>query len=370
MNELVRDAKLAENKKKLISNTYLRNAWYVAAWSEELTEGALIGRTILQEPIVVFRKANGDVAAIQDRCSHRFAPLSMGKVIGGDRIQCPYHGLEFDGSGACVLNPHGNKHIPPRAHVRGFPAIEKHKAIWVWMGDQPADPAKVPDFSLMDNVPELHTTKCDRITIKANYELIIDNLLDLSHTSFLHEGVLGNADTVESDITVDIEGTDVIVGRISHNATPPGMNKLMWPQAPERCDKHTSIRWMAPSTLRLMTGICPVGARPETGTGYHAVHILTPETDRTTHYFFTAVRYNVQTTDESLNRDIQRKIAEMRRFAFQEQDAPVIEAQQAMIDNAQNAVEPLNLAIDVGPVRYKQLLHKLIGQEQAQQAAN
>jgi vanillate O-demethylase monooxygenase subunit len=360
-----RDAELVESKKKLASNTYLHNAWYVAAWSEDLADGKLIGRIILKEPVVLYRKANGDVAAIQDRCSHRFAPLSMGKIVHGDRIQCPYHGLEFDGSGACVHNPHGNKHIPSRAHVRGYPAVEKHKAIWIWMGDKPADPSKVPDFSMMDDVPELHATKRDRITIKANYELIIDNLLDLSHTSYLHEGILGNADTVESEITVDLDGNDVIVGRMARDAAAPGMNRLMWPQAPERVDKYTSIRWMAPSTLRLVTGICATGAGTETGTGYHAVHLLTPETDRTTHYFFTAVRYNVQTTDDELNREIQDKIAKMRRFAFEEQDAPVIEAQQVAIDGAQTAVDPLNLAIDVGPVRYKQVLQKLIRAEQA-----
>ena len=92
--------------------------------------------------------------------------------------------------------------------------------------------------------------------------------------------------------------------------------------------------------------------------------MLTPETDSTTHYFFTAVRYNVKTTDEALNRDIQNKIAEMRRFAFQEQDAPVIEAQQRTIDASQTEIEPLTLAIDVGPVRYKQMLKKLIAAEQ------
>ncbi len=356
---------VVESKKKLVSGAYLRNAWYVAAWADDLPDGGVLGRTILKEPIVLYRQGNGEVAALHDRCPHRFAPLSMGKVLGGDRIQCPYHGLEFNASGACVLNPHGDKRIPNRARVRSYPVTEKHKAIWVWMGDRPADPAKVPDFSLMDNVPELHTTKRDRITIKANYELIIDNLLDLSHTSFLHEGVLGNADTVESDITVEQEGDDIVVGRRSHNSIPPGMNKLMWPQAPERCDKYTSIRWMAPSTLRLMTGICTPGAKPETGTGYHAVHLLTPESDRTTHYFFTAVRYNVKTTDEALNRDIQDKIGKMRRFAFEEQDASVIEAQQHTIDGSQTSVDPVILAIDVGPVRYKQVLQKLIRSEQA-----
>ena len=169
----------------------------MAAWSDDIGDGELVPRTIMDEPIVLYRKADGNVAAIEDRCAHRFAPLIMGKIVGGDRIQCPYHGLEFDGSGACVRNPHGTKNIPPRARVKSYPVIEKHKAVWIWMGDAPADEGKVPDFGVLDNVPELHTTKRDSIVIKANYQLIIDNLLDLSHTSYLHEGILGNADTVE-----------------------------------------------------------------------------------------------------------------------------------------------------------------------------
>src|SRR5580692_10485352 len=208
----------AKPHQEMISGAYLRNAWYVAAWSDGVGDGQLVPRTIMDEPIVLYRKADGAVAAIGDRCAHRFAPLSMGKIVGGDRIQCPYHGLEYDGSGACVRNPHGTKNIPPRARVKSYPVIEKHKAIWVWMGDQPADAGTIPDFSVLDNVPELHTTKRDSIVIKANYQLIIDNLLDLSHTSYLHEGILGNADTVESDITAEMDGDDVVVGRYATNS--------------------------------------------------------------------------------------------------------------------------------------------------------
>jgi vanillate O-demethylase monooxygenase subunit len=101
----------------------------------------------------------------------------------------------------------------------------------------------------------------------------------------------------------------------------------------------------------------------ESGTGYHAIHLLTPETDRTTHYFFTAVRFNVKTADDALNRQIQEKISTMRRFAFEEQDAPVIEAQQDVIDAATTPIDPVILAIDLGPVRYKRILQKMIAAE-------
>jgi phenylpropionate dioxygenase-like ring-hydroxylating dioxygenase large terminal subunit len=364
MTELAQSERPAARvAQELIDGSFVRNAWYVAAWSDGIGDGQAIARTIMGEPIVLYRKANGDVAAIEDRCAHRFAPLSMGKVVHGDRIQCPYHGLEFDGTGACVFNPHGAKNIPSRARVKSYPVVEKHKAIWIWMGGAPADPAKVPDFGVLDNVPELHTTKRDSITIRANYQLIIDNLLDLSHTSYLHEGILGNADTVESDISVEQDGDDVVVGRHATNSAPPGMFAQFWPNHPPRVDKFTTMRWMAPSTLRLVTGICKMGAQPDTGTGYHAIHMLTPENERSTLYHFTAVRFGVVTTDEKLNRDLQKKVAEMRRFAFEEQDAPVIEAQQRMIENADRPLDPLILAIDVGPVRYKRILDKMLDAE-------
>jgi vanillate O-demethylase monooxygenase subunit len=233
------------------------------------------------------------------------------------------------------------------------------------MGAAPADPAKVPDFAVLDNVPALYTTKRDHITIRANYQLVIDNLLDLSHTSYLHEGILGNADTVESEIAVEQDGEDIVVSRHATNSTPPGMFSQFWPNHPPRVDKFTKMRWMAPCALRLVTGICKMGARPDTGTGYHAIHMLTPENERSTLYHFTAVRYGVMTTDDALNRELQDKIAKMRRFAFEEQDAPVIEAQQRLIETADRPLDPVTLAIDVGPVRYKRILDKMIEAERA-----
>src|ERR1700736_5971695 len=134
MHAPANNAELRESKKQMVSGAYLHNAWYVAAWSDDLADGQLLARTILKEPVVLYRKADGHVAALQDRCPHRFAPLSMGKIVHGDCLQCPYHGLEFDASGACTLNPHGTKNIPPRARVRSYPVTEKHKAIWIWMG--------------------------------------------------------------------------------------------------------------------------------------------------------------------------------------------------------------------------------------------
>lgn len=347
----------------MIDGRFVRNTWYMAAWAENVAEGQVIGTKIIGEGVAIYRKADGTLAAVENRCPHRHAPLSLGRVVHGDKIQCIYHGLEYDESGACTLNPHPPGNLPSRAKIKSYTAVEKHKAIWVWMGEKTPDLSKIPDFSVLDNVPELHTTKRDKMMIKANYELVVDNLLDLSHTCYLHEGILGNADTVESEITMEREGDDVIAGRHATNCVPPGMWAMLWPDHPERVDKFSRIRWMAPSTLRLFVGICEMGKPFESGSGYHAIHMLTPETDRTTHYFFTAVRFGVKTTDDALNREIQAKIAKMRRFAFEEQDAPVIEAQQLVIDDSDIPLDPINLSIDVGPVHYKRVLQKMIAAE-------
>ena len=111
---------------------FLRNYWYVAALDEEVRDRPL-GRTILGEPVVLFRTADGALHAFEDRCPHRQLPLSMGKIVG-DALQCHYHGLRFDGSGKCVRVP-GQDHIPQNARVRTYPVVERYRWIWIWMGD-------------------------------------------------------------------------------------------------------------------------------------------------------------------------------------------------------------------------------------------
>ena len=115
---------------------FLRNSWYVAMPSSELGEGKLAHRTIMNEPIAFYRKEDGGIAAITDRCPHRHVPLSMGTLLAGDRVQCIYHGLEFGANGKCALNPHGSGKISEGLHVRSYPVVEKHTYLWIWMGDK------------------------------------------------------------------------------------------------------------------------------------------------------------------------------------------------------------------------------------------
>ena len=135
---------------------YLYDAWYVAAWDHELSEGAL-ARTLLEQPVVLFRTASGRAVALEDRCCHRLAPLSLGKVIG-EEIQCGYHGLKFDSTGACTEVPSQTR-VPPDARVRSYPVVERHCWIWIWMGDpDAADDTLIPDMYWHDSPCLLYTS--------------------------------------------------------------------------------------------------------------------------------------------------------------------------------------------------------------------
>ena len=165
---------------------FLRNQWYTAATSAEIGATPL-ARTICNEPLVIFRGLDGDVAALTDRCPHRKAPLSSGEVVGND-IQCGYHGIRFAADGACTHVP-GNAPIGRNFRARCFPAREIHGLIFVWLGEPSlADPALIPDFS--ENVKPGWTGVHGTLYVKGNYQLLIDNILDLTHVVFVHKTTL------------------------------------------------------------------------------------------------------------------------------------------------------------------------------------
>lgn len=341
---------------------YLRNAWYVAMWGESLG-GGLATRRILDEPIVFFRAADGEPVALFDRCPHRLAPLHRGKRVGEDRIQCGYHGLEFDRSGACVRNPHGDGKVPP-ASVRAYPAVEKHSIVWIWMGEPArADTSLIPDFPMLDPGAGYALTARDCIRMEANYELITDNLLDLSHVSFLHDGILGNEDTIPAEIKVRSRGRRVVVSRGMNNVRAPGMFDLLFRRDGGRVDMWTDMRWDAPGCMLNDAGVTAPGAPRSAGTGIFGTHFLTPETDSTTLYHFCAARQNPLPFPPHIADEIRGKLTELRRMAFAEQDEPMIRAQQQARDAGGPALKPVLLAIDAGPVRYKQVLDRLIAEE-------
>ena len=167
---------------------FVRNCWYMAGWSRDFGHDELKAVTMLNERIVIYRKNDGGLVALQDRCCHRFAPLSLGRIENGD-LRCMYHGLKFAPTGRCVEIP-GQSKIPPQACVRAYPIADKYSGAWVWMGKPAlADESLIPDFVGIDD-PRWAMLP-GRMDYNANYMLINDNLLDLSHIPFLHRYSLG-----------------------------------------------------------------------------------------------------------------------------------------------------------------------------------
>src|SRR5690349_2642414 len=195
---------------------FLRNAWYVAAWSDEITRTPM-QRTILGEDVLLYRREDGTAVALADRCAHRGYPLSAGRLIG-DNIQCGYHGFEYDGSGVCVKVP-AQQRIPNRARVRHYPLTEAHRWVWIWMGDEDAaHTVPIPDTHWMTD------PRWDRVThtrlFACNADLLHDNLLDLTHESFLHESSIGDDAVYENGVTVEVDGNTVSVDRFMPSCHP------------------------------------------------------------------------------------------------------------------------------------------------------
>jgi vanillate O-demethylase monooxygenase subunit len=334
-----------------------KNAWYVAFWADDLNDGALHARRILNEPIVFFRSSAGDVVALEDTCPHRFAPLSLGKVTDGDRIACAYHGLQFDKTGACVYNPHADKKIPNNANVRSYQVVEKYSLIWIWMGTSAGNPETIPEYECLDTARPEHISTKNYMTIAADYRLIVDNLLDLSHVPFLHAGVLTG--TVEDEIEVSQDGDNVLISRWSYDVPVPSLTNMMFRNDGKNVDSWLLMHWRPPCYMLLDTGIREPGTPKESGTGYYGLHLLTPETETSTHYHFSAVRFTVPPRPLAEDLEIREKISVGRKYAFEAQDAPVIEAQQQRMLEIGDR-RPALLAVDAGAVRVQRVIARLV----------
>jgi phenylpropionate dioxygenase-like ring-hydroxylating dioxygenase large terminal subunit len=337
----------------------LKNIWYIAAWAEEIELGKLFQRTLVNKSVLFFRSEGGAVHAIGNRCPHRFAPLHIGQQIG-DAVECRYHGLQFGGNGLCVHNPHGP--IPKAANVPAYPTVERYGAVWIWLGDpEKADPAALPDFPLLN--AEVYAVGHGYLLAKANYELESDNIMDLSHIEFLHP--LFATDAVRRGKTESSQEGNVVWSKrfITDDHLPPFLEDIFGLEPGTRADRWLDCRWQAPALIELYSGATKAGRSREEGREAPGVHFFTPETESTTHYFYSMC------CPRSLGReadDIARLQTEAVRAPFVEEDLPVVEAQQLMIGDAEFfSLNPVLLPGDVGAGRARRVLQKLIAEEEA-----
>lgn len=332
---------------------YLRNSWYVAAWGDEVDNG-LLARTILSEPVVMFRDEAGRAVALEDRCPHRFVPLSMGRRTEAG-LMCGYHGLVFGPAGGCVANPHGP--ITKALRVRSYPVAERYQQIWLWMGDPAkADASLIPDFSFLDDAALRPLWGYMRT--KAHYELMSDNIMDLGHIEFLHPDTLGSEAIRNAKTASRQEGNTVYSDRTVHEETLSSFMDYTFETGGRPVTRSLNVRWDPPASMLLTIRVDPAG--PEHGVREtYGSHIMTPETDDTCHYFWSTVR---NFGPDSVELDARKRNA--LEQAFLTEDKPMIEAQAAAIGSADLlGLGPALLRPDAAAVQARRVLSRLIDEE-------
>lgn len=332
---------------------YLRHRWYMAGWATELAATGRLARTIADVPMLFVRAENGDVAALRDECPHRFAPLSMGKVSGGI-VECGYHGISFDLQGKCVANPHGP--CVSALQVERFAAKLAHQAIWVWLGDpDQADLASIPRLDFIERALPTAATHGHE-PIAADCLLCTDNILDLSHADYLHPASLGGGATTRAQSRVIPEGETVRIEWLAEgDVAPPALaGALEHPEEP--VDVRISVDWQPPGVMVLHFGAAPAGRPESEGVGTVNVHVMTPEKQGRTHYFYWNSR-NFRQEDAEFNEFVRG----MLLHAFANEDKRMLEAQQARIGNAPfESRRPVLLRTDAGSTHVRRLMGKLI----------
>ncbi|MSQ70591.1 MAG: aromatic ring-hydroxylating dioxygenase subunit alpha [Betaproteobacteria bacterium] len=298
----------------------LRNFWYVAAATREVNRSPL-ARTICETPIVMYRTGSGDPVALRDLCSHRRAPLSKGRVVG-DIIECPYHGLQFDRSGACVHIPSQDR-IPAKAHISAFPVVERWGVVWIWMGRaELADAAAIPHKPWRAD-PAWNSENVHYFHVKANHLLMTDNLLDLLHVSFIHLNTIGfDAGAVKQDPLVTETSETVVRNTRVVKDIDPAPALRSWGDFSGKVDRISISDWTPPC----YTAIQFINRNATSAIEFRLDHLITPETARSHHYWLLVSR-NFRIDDAELTRRI---FADNNRVAAEDMD--IVEAQQRMID--------------------------------------
>lgn len=346
---------------------FVRNCWYVAAWSSEVTDTGMMALSIANEPVLLYRTSGGEVVVLEDRCCHRQAPLSRGRREGDD-IRCMYHGLKFDASGRCIEIP-GQESIPERARVRRFPAMDLHSWVWVWMGDPAlADPALVPAAVGLEDPS--WSLRSGRIDYQANHMLIHDNLCDFSHIAYVHEKTFGGGDDriAKTRPKISTLPRGIRVERWSLNAPTRNYAGNVTEQ-----DRWLRYDYLVPGVLLMRTESHMPGSAERFGNGepvgepLHATftsQAVTGMTDHTSRYFYS---WGPRACEAEANPKMPDLMFDLAVRAFEE-DKLMIEAQQRNLD-LRPEPDPLMIGHDRGPSLMRAVMQKLASLETSGAAA-
>jgi len=333
---------------------FLMNQWYAAALGTELSQQP-IARTICGLPVVMFRTQSGKAAALEDRCPHRYAPLSAGQCVG-ESIACAYHGIEFDATGACTRIPH-QPNIPPKMRARSYPFIERWGWAWIWLGD-PArcSPESIPAYEWF-GAPGWRNFQ-RHYYVRANWELCADNLLDLSHTPFIHRKTVGVPEMATIPVNTWVEGNRVFQQRIMTQVTPSPF-VAEWGGFKGKIDRRATVIWEPAANMNAEL-VYEDSARSIT---LRLTNPLTPESEKTTHVWFAWSRnFGSDSDDDAMAIRFQEQ-----SFAVMAEDVSFMEIQQEGLDRA-GAFDPVAIRADATLIQARRMVDKLRAEERSEVA--
>jgi len=345
---------------------FIENCWYVAAWSADIARDQLFAISIIGTPVVLYRGTDGELVGLENRCCHRAAPLSMGRIEGSD-LRCMYHGMKYDRRGVCVEIP-GQSLIPPKARVRAYSVAERHGWVWVWMGDPSrADQELIPP-AVGPEDPR-YTLRSGQMDYAANYQLINDNLTDFTHLSFVHPNSFGTSEEfARTRPTVTAIPRGVHVQRWVFNAMIDENDIRPERGAVAGNELWQSYDFLAPGILLMYNAVYPPGTaertnreEPDATAGApiscsFTSQAVTPMTERTSRYFYSWGPNKSEGSDA-----LAEAMMGVAQMAFGE-DKRMIEAQQEMIDHDPARPEVLTTA-DAGPMRMRRAIEELCNAE-------
>jgi phenylpropionate dioxygenase-like ring-hydroxylating dioxygenase large terminal subunit len=347
--------------------TIPRDQWYVAAYGREIGHD-LFSRTVCGESILFWRTEAGEVTAMSDRCVHRRFPLSQAPSrLVGDAVVCGYHGFTYGADGACVAVP-GQTRVPRTARLRSYPVVEQDSFVWVWIGDPArADATRIPRAPWLDS-PD-YATVSGMEPLAARFGLLVDNLMDLSHETYLHGGYIGTPEVAGTPITTEVDDAAgiVYVSRHMDDAECPPFYANSTGLT-GRIARWQDIEYAPPCLYKLHSRIAPVGSLPNPdGTDPDAFHVevvyaITPETENRTHDFWAVAR-DFALEDTSVS-DF---IAEQNRTVVL-QDVAALDVLEQVIATEPAGYQELSINIDTGGLAARRMLAAML-QEPATAAA-
>jgi phenylpropionate dioxygenase-like ring-hydroxylating dioxygenase large terminal subunit len=326
-----------------VEGSFIRNSWYAAAWSEEVTP-ALLERWILGEPLVFFRTRDGRAVAVNGTCPHRRYPLARGTLVD-DAVVCGYHGLTFGSAGACVRAP-GAERVQAAMRVNAYKLCERGGLIWIWPGDpELADETTIVDRWLTE--PSWRAVH-DTLVVNARQSLMIDNLMDLTHEQWLHPGTLAHDSLSETSLVTEVADGAVRSSRTMHNVPPPGLFAKVGVEGP--IDRG-QIAEFHPSGLCLTVVTATPRSTPEKTVHWTVMHCLTPETASRTRYLWATAR------DFALDDPAVDATWISQTNAIFQQDATALEALELRTQALPDAPE-LSLPNDAGGLAARKMLRE------------